>query len=112
MSLEEPKCPKALAAAQKVVGAHGAGQCWLPGETQAQVRAEGTPEQGPWGQTQPLAFASVTLGPGKGGVGLGGGDLPHATGTSRPIQETHFQIPTELLTCCVSSAKLLHPSEP
>lgn len=91
MSLEEPKCPKALAAAQKVVGAHGAGQCWLPGETQAQVRAEGTPEQGPWGQTQPLAFASVTLGPGKGGVGLGGGTSHMQQGLLAPSRRLTFK---------------------
>lgn len=46
MSLEEPKPPQALAAAQKVAGAHGAGECWLPAETQAQID--------PW--TQALAL--------------------------------------------------------
>lgn len=35
VSLEEPKAPQTLAAAQKVAGAHGAGQGWLPEDTQA-----------------------------------------------------------------------------
>lgn len=46
VSLEEPKSPQTLAAAQKVAGAHGAGQLGLPEETQAQVRAEVTTERG------------------------------------------------------------------
>lgn len=35
VSLEEPKAPQTLAAAQKVAGAHGTGQGWLPEDTQA-----------------------------------------------------------------------------
>ena len=36
VSLEEPKRPKALAAAEKVAGAHSAGPCWIPRGIQAQ----------------------------------------------------------------------------
>lgn len=50
VSLEELKAPQSLAAAQEVAGAHGTGQCWLPEDTQAEVRAEVTAERGQWGQ--------------------------------------------------------------
>lgn len=36
VSLEEPKRPKALAAAEKVAGARSAGPCWIPRGIQAQ----------------------------------------------------------------------------
>ena len=35
VSLEEPKRPKALAAAEKVAGARRAGPCWIPRAIQA-----------------------------------------------------------------------------
>lgn len=80
-SLEEPQPPQALAAAQKVAGAQGAGQRWLPEETQAHVRAEVTTEMASVARGQPLAFTSSEPGLGKRGVGWGrAGDLPFPPG--------------------------------
>lgn len=72
-SLEEPTSPQTLVAAQKVAGAHGAGQCRLPEETQAQVRAAATTKRGPGGQglASGLCFFHVRPQEGWGGKGTG-----------------------------------------
>lgn len=104
MSLEEPKPPQALAAAQKVAGAHGAGECWLPAETQAQIRAEVTTEQGQGAGPSHwlLLLSSQAL----GRLGWeGAGNLPCAIETSS--LNPQWEHPGELLSNPKSASNML-----
>lgn len=122
MSLKEPEPPQALAAAQEVAGARSAGQCWLPEETEAHARLR-------WPQSkagQPrfslliLLLLSQCLGRVEWGRGRGtalchpeqpiGNKDFFPQPTRRSIQETCFQIPALLLTCCMPVVNLLSVS--